>query len=168
MLSDKFSNPIFEEKDIFDALYNGQPLSPEMFVNSNDNTRQLEEQLGFLFQKPYPKDFDVSIEEYDLALQSDWNMPEEYKDYDIKNWVLCKCPDIQAYNRAEEELKEFDRRNMIDLLRWLKYFVDFSRENNILWGVGRGSSVASYVLYVIGVHKIDPIKYNLDWQDFLR
>jgi len=168
MLSDKFCNPIFEEKDIFDALYNGQPLSPEMFVNSNNNTRQLEEQLGFLFLKPYPNDFDVSIEEHDLALQSDWNMPEEYKTLDIKNWVLCNCPDIVSYNRAEEELKEFDRRNMIDLLRWLKYFVEFSRENNILWGVGRGSSVASYVLYIIGVHKIDPIKYNLDWQDFLR
>ena len=168
MLSDKFSNPIFEERDIFDALYNGQPVSPEMFVNSNDNTRQLEEQLGFLFLKPYPADFDISTEEYDLALQSDWNMPEEYKTYDIKNWVLCKCPDVISYNRAEEELTEFERRNMLDLLRWLKYFVDFSRENNILWGVGRGSSVSSYVLYLIGVHKIDPIKYNLDWQDFLR
>jgi len=57
---------------------------------------------------------------------------------------------------------------MMDLLRWLKYFVDYCRDNKILWGVGRGSSVASYVLYLIGVHKIDPLKYNLDWQDFLR
>jgi DNA polymerase III alpha subunit len=168
MLSDKFSNPIFEERDIFDALYNGQPLSPDMFVSSNDNTRQLEEQLGFLFLKPYPNDFDVSIEEHDLALQSDWNMPEEYKTFDIKNWILSQCPNIAEYNRAEEELTEFERRNMLDLLRWLKYFVEFSRKNNILWGVGRGSSVSSYVLYLIGVHKIDPIKYNLDWQDFLR
>jgi DNA polymerase-3 subunit alpha len=95
-------------------------------------------------------------------------MPEEYKTFDIKNWILSQCPDIAEYNRAEEELTEFERRNMLDLLRWLKYFVEFSRKNNILWGVGRGSSVSSYVLYLIGVHKIDPIKYNLDWQDFLR
>ena len=35
-------------------------------------------------------------------------------------------------------------------------------------GVGRGSSVASYILYLIGVHRIDSIKYNLDWKEFLR
>jgi DNA polymerase-3 subunit alpha len=57
---------------------------------------------------------------------------------------------------------------MLDLLRWLKYFVDTARSNNIVWGVGRGSSVSSYVLFLIGVHKIDPIKYNLDWREFLR
>jgi DNA polymerase III alpha subunit len=48
------------------------------------------------------------------------------------------------------------------------YLVDFMRENKIVWGVGRGSSVASYVLYLIGVHKIDSIQYDLDWTEFLR
>ena len=67
-----------------------------------------------------------------------------------------------------EELAEFERREMFDLLRYMIYLVDFMRENNIIWGVGRGSSVASYVLYLIGVHKIDSIKYNLDWREFLR
>jgi DNA polymerase III alpha subunit len=57
---------------------------------------------------------------------------------------------------------------MLDLLRWLKYFVDTAKQRNIIWGVGRGSSVASYVLYLIGVHKIDSIKYKLDWKEFLR
>jgi DNA polymerase III alpha subunit len=57
---------------------------------------------------------------------------------------------------------------MLDLLRWLKFFVDTCRKEGIIWGVGRGSSVASYVLFLIGVHKIDSLKYNLDWQEFLR
>ena len=59
-------------------------------------------------------------------------------------------------------------RDMTDLLRYMVYLVDFMRENNIVWGVGRGSSVASYVLYLIGVHKINSIRYNLDWREFLR
>jgi DNA polymerase III alpha subunit len=42
------------------------------------------------------------------------------------------------------------------------------RENDIVWGVGRGSSVASYTLYLIGVHKIDSIKYELDINEFLK
>jgi DNA polymerase III alpha subunit len=50
----------------------------------------------------------------------------------------------------------------------MKYVVDTLRANNVVWGVGRGSSVASYVLFIIGVHKIDSVKYDLDWREFLR
>lgn len=56
----------------------------------------------------------------------------------------------------------------INLLRFLHYLVNFMKENNIIWGVGRGSSVASYVLFLLGVHKIDSLQYNLNWREFLR
>jgi DNA polymerase III alpha subunit len=42
------------------------------------------------------------------------------------------------------------------------------QDNRIIWGVGRGSSVASYVLYKLGVHRIDSMYYDLDPQEFLR
>ena len=42
------------------------------------------------------------------------------------------------------------------------------KQNHIIWGVGRGSSVASYVLYKLGVHRIDSLYYNLDIGEFLR
>jgi len=48
------------------------------------------------------------------------------------------------------------------------YIVDMMRKNNLVWGVGRGSSVASYVLYLIGIHKIDSLKYNLNIEEFLK
>jgi DNA polymerase III alpha subunit len=48
------------------------------------------------------------------------------------------------------------------------YIIDPLRKNNSVWGVGRGSSVASYVLYLIGVHKIDSLFFDLDIEDFLR
>jgi DNA polymerase III alpha subunit len=111
---------------------------------------------------------DMTVEQFDNQMQSNWLMPEQYKTMDIAKWVLDQCKDQDQLQRVGAELLEFQRRNMMDLLRWLKYFVDYCRDNKILWGVGRGSSVASYVLYLIGVHKIDPLKYNLDWQDFLR
>jgi len=50
----------------------------------------------------------------------------------------------------------------------LKYLVDTLRKNNVIWGVGRGSSVASYVLFLLGVHKIDSLYYNLDIEEFLK
>ena len=70
--------------------------------------------------------------------------------------------------RVCEELHEYEKRGMFNLLKFLVYLVDIMRENNIVWGVGRGSSVASYVLYLIGIHKINSIQYGLDWHEFMR
>lgn len=168
MRLDQFSNPVFNEQDIFEALYKGQTLSPEMFVETNDEIKSLETITELKFWKPLD-DYDLSLEEYDSSLQTDWNMPDEYKQLDIEDWLKKQCPPWDPESiRLDEELAAYKARNMLDLLRWLKYFVDTCSKEGVVWGVGRGSSVASYVLYLIGVHSIDPIKYNLDWQEFLR
>ena len=169
MILDKYSNPVFDEQDLFDALYKGHQFSVDdtMLVNKTNEIKQLETQLGFKFLEPYETHFEVS--DYDAACQTNWFMPNEYKTLDIEAWLWEQTPPWDPqHTRVSEELAAFKERNMLDLLRWLKYFVDTCREKNIVWGVGRGSSVASYVLYLIGVHKIDSIKYNLDWQEFLR
>lgn len=97
-----------------------------------------------------------------------WYIPQEYQDLDIENWILGQCKDIQAYNRVEEELELYRKNDMIPVLKTMKYVVDTLRDNNIVWGVGRGSSVASYALYLIGVHKVDSIKYNLPIEEFFK
>ena len=168
MRLDKYSNPIFNEQDIFEALYKGQTLSPEMFVESTDEIKSLEATAELKFWKPLD-DYDLSLEDYDSSLQTDWNMPDEYKTLDIEQWVWEQTPPWDPnHTRVAEELEAYKARNMLDLLRWLKYFVDTCSKEDIVWGIGRGSSVASYVLYLIGVHKVDSIKYNLDWREFLR
>lgn len=166
MRLDQFSNPIFSEQDIFEALYKGQTLSPEMFVESNDSIKKLEEISELKFWKPLD-DYDITLEEYDSTLQSDWHMPDEYKTMDIEGLLVSVCPK-ENYQRLIDELNEYKQRDMYNLLRWLKYFVDTCSKEGVLWGVGRGSSVASYVLFLLGVHSIDSVKYNLDWQEFLR
>lgn len=166
MRLDKFSNPVFNDQDIFDALYKGQKLSPDMFVDPSNDVKHLETLQEKDFWIPLDN-YDIPIEEYDTAMQSDWNMPDEYKLMDIEGY-LVQNSSKEHYQRLNEELTAFKERNMLDLLRWLKYFVDTCNKENVVWGVGRGSSVASYVLYIIGVHNIDPIKYNLDWREFLR
>ena len=169
MRLDQFSNPVFNEQDLFEALYKGQNLSPAIMAESSSEINKLEEVLGFKFTEPYPKDLEIFKTEYDTVCQKNWNMPDEYKALDIEQWLIEQCPPWDPEStRLNEELAEYKARNMLDLLRWLKYFVDTCRANNIVWGVGRGSSVASYALYLIGVHKINSVKYNLDWQEFLR
>ena len=71
-------------------------------------------------------------------------------------------------SRVEEEMKLYNSFNLHNVLRFLIYLIDTMRAHGIVWGVGRGSSVASYVLYLIGVHKVNSIKYKLDIHEFLR
>jgi len=66
------------------------------------------------------------------------------------------------------ELQLYKERNMLPVLQFLLYFIDKLKDNNIVWGVGRGSSTASYVLFLIGIHKINSIQFGLDWREFLR
>ncbi len=110
-------------------------------------------------------DYPIPKETIDI---NDWFIPREYQDLDIENWVLGQCKDVVAYRRAEQELTLYQQNNMIPVLKTMKYIVDTLRANNIVWGVGRGSSVASYVLHVIGVHKIDSIKYNIPIEEFFK
>ena len=169
MRLDKYSNPIFNEQDLFDALYKGHQFSANdtMLVERTDTVKELENQIGFKFLEPYETYFEIT--DYDSACQSNWNMPDEYKQLDIETWLFDQIPPWDPqHTRVTEELEAYKARNMLDLLRWLKYFVDTCSKEGVVWGVGRGSSVASYVLYIIGVHSIDSIKYNLDWQEFLR
>ena len=126
----------------------------------------MEEQGMNPLQKYIPLDVDQKT--FDGVCQSEWFMPDEYKAIDVQNWVLNKCTTDKEIARVSEELIAFKKRDMNNLLRYMIYLVDFMRENNIVWGVGRGSSVASYVLYLIGVHRIDSIQYGLDWREFLR
>ena len=66
------------------------------------------------------------------------------------------------------EMHEFKQRGMYPVLKFLKYLVDTCDKNNVVLGVGRGSSVASYCLYLLGVHRINSIKYELDIKEFLK
>ena len=110
----------------------------------------------------------ADIEKFDAVSQSFWFMPDEYKDLDIAQWVLDQCKTQEELQRVGEELLLYQERNLFLLLKQLKYIVDTWRSNDIVWGVGRGSSVASYVLYLMGVHRINSLYYDLDIREFLR
>jgi len=99
--------------------------------------------------------------------KSNWFIPNKYKQLDIEEFLVTQCPE-QNYPRLIEELALFKQNNMIPVLKTMKYVVDTLRTNNIVWGVGRGSSVSSYVLYLIGIHKIDSVKYALPIDEFFK
>jgi len=109
----------------------------------------------------------TKIIEHDINSKK-WKMPLKYKNLHIEKYILNLCVDNLQRNRCEMELKLYKNRNLYDLLRFLIYFVDTIKENNVILGIGRGSSVSSYCLFKIGLHKVDSLKYNLDITEFLK
>jgi DNA polymerase III alpha subunit len=114
------------------------------------------------------RDPNVSVEQFDSAMQSEWFFPEEYQQMDIAKWVLGQCKNDEELQRAGQELLLYQERGMFTLLQYLKYLVDTMRKNKIVWGVGRGSSVASFVLFLIGVHRINSLYWDLPIEEFLK
>lgn len=114
------------------------------------------------------EDISVSVDEYHKQNQQTWFMPEEYANMDIAKYVLDQCSDQNELQRAGQELLIYAERDLFPLLQYLKYLVDTMRANNIVWGVGRGSSVASFVLYLLGIHRIHSLRHNLDFGEFMR
>ena len=172
MKTDELGIPRFSNRDLIDMIYSGHADKVHVVLCDADDdvdkfNTAMEEQGMDPLQKYIPLDVDQKT--FDGVCQSEWFMPDEYKNLDIYNYILDKCPDeVECMTRTCSELAEFEKRGMFDLLKYMVYLVDFMRENDIVWGVGRGSSVASYVLYLIGVHRINSIQYDLDWREFLR
>lgn len=100
--------------------------------------------------------------------QLEWNMPIGYLELDIYQYFADKDLSEEEMTRVAEELILFEKYDCMNVLRFLIYLVDTMREHKIVWGVGRGSSVASFCLYLIGIHRINPIKYGLDLKEFFK
>ena len=174
MKTDSLGIPRFTNKDLIDMIYTGHADKVHVVLcdadNDVDKFNEACQEQGLSKLKKYIA-LDVDEKTFDGVCQGEWFMPNEYKDINVYEYVLGKaetpCPQ-HVQDRIWEELDAFKERDMLDLLRYMIYLVDFMRENNIVWGVGRGSSVASYVLYLIGVHKINSIQFDLDWREFLR
>jgi DNA polymerase III alpha subunit len=121
-------------------------------------------------------------QELDLHVISDnqevnkhFNIPQYYQELDVEDYVVKLIPHTEDQTdklvylkRVEEELALYKARNLYPVLQLMIYIVDTMRKHDVVWGVGRGSSVASYVLYLIGVHKIDSIRYDLNIREFLK
>jgi len=169
---DKFGAVFVSAEEMFDSIYSGKIKTfdniylDKTTVNQFNSAKNTNRDKFDSFKEQDPND--ISLEKFDTNLQNNWFMPEKYKSFDIKGWCLDCCTTPTQIARVNEELELFAQYDMIDLLCYLKYLVDTMREHNIVWGVGRGSSVASYCLYLLGVHKIDSIKYDLDIREFLK
>lgn len=174
MKIDEYGRVEITQEEAFALLYNSESNLDGVFLEDNtaidqfNNARKVNaDTITNLKKLP---NLNITLDQFDTNLQDNWFMPEGYKptSFDIATWLLEQCSTEIEKNRVIEELELFVKHDMIDLLCYLRYLVDVMKEHNIVWGVGRGSSVSSYCLYLLGVHRINSIKYNLDINEFLK
>jgi hypothetical protein len=173
MKQNKFGELVFSEDDVCDLLMQGQSIDSlkNLVVDSSVNIEDLimhVERPDSLLTWTFPYNQETSVPEFHASQQLMWHMPAEYKQLDIAEHILGLCASESELQRCGEELLLYQERDLFDLLRYLKYLVDVMTNNCVIWGVGRGSSVASYILYKLGVHRIDSLYYKLDCREFLR
>ena len=159
-----------DEKSIMECIYRDIELTEILtedptFIEKYNQFSKLFD-IGDNIKYEYPSK--LPKKEYIEDCLKNWNLPIEYESCDIKQLLIERCITDIEKQRVKDEYIEFEKRGLIFVLKFLNYFVETLRKNNIVWGVGRGSSVAPYCLYLLGVHKIDSIKYNLEMEEFLK
>jgi DNA polymerase III alpha subunit len=173
MIKNKFGEIVLDSDDLCDLVMQGHDITmlQDVVIDQTVDVAKLIDTIqdpNQMVSWIVPESNDISVAEFDAKQQNSWFMPQSYRDLDIAKYVLDLCQSQEQLQRVGQELLLYQERGLLDLLRYLKYLVDVMTENRVVWGVGRGSSVASYVLYLLKVHKIDSLMYDLNPREFLR
>lgn len=168
MKTDNLGRAILDSNDLLDVMYQGTDIDnllaeQDIVEKYNSTLKKLKVEGNGLLT---PNEIDQK--EFDNSNQQNWYMPLHYKNLDVNEYINNLVKTDEEKTRVAEEMELYNSFNLHNVLRFLIYLIDTMRAHNIVWGVGRGSSVASYVLYLIGVHKVNSIKYKLDIHEFLR
>ncbi len=159
--SDNLQELLLQGKNIghLNVIKDGDVLLYEQFQDS------LLKQKTIFLDEPAE---DLTFDEFHMERADEWIFPLEFQQIDVHKWLLAKCETQEAVDRVNEEYIMYEERELIMLLRLFIFLVDYMRKKKFIWGVGRGSSVASYILYLIGVHRVDSLKYRFDIRDYLK
>lgn len=118
----------------------------------------------------YQKDLSVRDDDFDPVSV---NNKHTSKDVDRLLYIIESSPrycdgDDWKDGRIEYEMKFFIDNDYVLFILKLKELIDKLKSDNKVWGVGRGSSCASYILYLLGVHDIDSVLYDIDFREFSK
>jgi DNA polymerase III alpha subunit len=104
-----------------------------------------------------------------------WVLPEKYEKLDLDDYLFKLVDRVEKdylYEKRVERLSTeiflFKEQKLEDVLRVLIYVIDVMVEKKVIWGVGRGSSCSSYLLYLLGLHEVDAVAYDIEITDFLK
>ena len=161
----------FDGEDAVELLMRGHDLttlslSPTNSIVEYNEVCQRHDKLAYVIPPITPPALTVAD---DTACRCEtWLIPEDYRTLCVHRYLLERCERPEERQRVEQELGLFEKHGLMPVLRLMIFLIDHFRDHQFVWGVGRGSSVASYCLFLIGVHKINSLAYALPIEEFLR
>lgn len=163
----------FETEALYDYILSGKPLNDKCFVVDESEDIQKFNALQTELQ--------VEMKTELMDIPKAWNIPDYYKNLNVVEYMQGKLlKEIEAndsldeydiddrMDRVETELKLFEYYKMTDILKTAIYIVESFKQKNVLWGTGRGSSCCCYCLYLIELHDVDSVLFDLDLTEFFR
>jgi len=174
MNTNEYGQVTFDTREMITMLYAGQSIDGYSVSDPNElsmhNKNAILFEIDALHLTVTPQ---TSAVEYHAEQSNKWQMPQSYQQLDVEHHLSQRLvakgfTDVKYTQRLIEELSEYHKRDMMNILRFLHYLMDTCKQHNVVTGIGRGSSVSSLVLHLLDVHHIDPVKYNLDYKEFLR
>ena len=163
---DENGNVVYFTDALIELLYNGEIPSEILFPYNDIDV--------VAFNKHSYENYDDI--EYKLPTQlltteerkNNWFYPEKYDNINLKEYFLNLCKNDIEKKRVIKEIHTYDEKGFNKFLRFCIFLSDRIKENNWVIGVGRGSSCASYLLFLLQIHLVDSIKYGLNIEEFLK
>lgn len=162
---------IIQPERVVDALLRGVPASKIRLTSHTADTELFNDNsaVQLFLDEPEP-----------IKLDFGWQLPEPHLNMDLEATVIGRAVErlkeldypeelhLAACQRVQDELDEIKRRGMVEFVKTIIYILDVFRQEGVVWGVGRGSSCASYVLFILGLHSVDCMVYNVPMSEFFH
>lgn len=153
------------------SLYPVEHLASLLFSEGEipDHIKTLECSDTLMFKRKY--NIDVSHDGTEEPVVPETFTEDKYEDLKPLLYAIKRDPSVSDEDhksRLDIELDFFERSGNKQLLSLLLSMIDKFHDEDVVWGVGRGSSCASYVLYLLEVHDVNPIKYDINFTEFSK
>lgn len=170
-IKNDYGQVILTTDELCELLLSGKSIDRTV-VDESEDFKKYKEHCTQLLENPpeiiSSRSINITVDEFHERSCDRWLIPVEYQQIDVIKWLTDKCNTQEQLDRVTQEYQLYEERNLVMLLRLFIYLVDYMRKNGFVWGVGRGSSVSSYILFLIGVHRVDSLFYQLDIREYLK
>jgi DNA polymerase III alpha subunit len=154
-----------------------QALSGEVFTElramAHPDIKQYNKSSGYATPIDTWEDSGEGTEKGPNPETFEWTIPKKYLDLDVAELCINALEEKKLNSdvyieRLSWELLQMETKDMHQFVRCLLYVTHRFKEDGVLWGVGRGSSCASLIMYLLGINKVDPVKYNIPAEEFFK
>ena len=143
--------------DVLKQILNQAIINNQSIVDMIEQV-ELEYQLGLRPVPHIPAPFQDSLSYFKALIQEGWD-----------KIVADKPKEVQAEwkKRIKNELEVIHSNDFIDYFLVVREYIKWSEDNGYPTGCGRGSAGGSCIARLLGIHKTDPVRYDLMFDRFL-